>query len=377
MNNPIKEEYTREMDSLRFSDQAKEAMIRSLVEQSVHQKKGNRNAMKKAVYIILAAVLLVATMTGAAVYTRWSRSLPQAQNTTQTQREQAEKTGLSSRPEKQAPKGDVTSATANGITVTLVQTLVDQSEADLVFKISGYHNYPQDQQPMMMPELDFEKQISMGAFGNVSCRPVDYVDGVWQFEDGSPVPLDEAGDPIFQYADENGDLEFLLTIQSDELSQLFGTPIKLTFRDMGISEKAHYTPLVQGPWELSWTLEGSQEAETIPVEKPIGDTGIILKEVTISPLNLTVLLQLKEEFTGFDTLEPFQPALVGVRTRDGVLHKDFNGGGSENYVDREKNLFSLRRSFDGILEIDQIDAILFVGWDSEAKEEILYTVPLP
>lgn len=376
MKRRFNEEYTRSVDSLCFSPEAKEAMIRSLTAESVRQKKGKQYTMKKALYIALAAALLVATMTGAAVYTRWSASLRQTENTTQEQREEAEKTGLALRPDETTKAGDVTTAIKNGVTISLTQALVDQNTANLVFTVSGYE-VAQGEDPSMMMDLEFGKEISYGASGSWYYKPYKQVGDAFQLEDGTTIPMDSDGGPEYiDYHNDDGNLEYLCSIQSPDLSALFGTALKFHISELGTSEHALHSTRVLGPWELSWTVQGSSDSTTVTVEKPIGDTGIVLKEVTLTPMNLEVLLQLKEEFKGFDELEPFRPCVLGVRTRDGQELKNFGGGGGDTYEDREKGLYRMRRGFDGILDADQVDAILFGDWDKDGNE-IVYTVELP
>ena len=376
MRTDIQKEYSDSMDRLCFSPQAKQAMIASLCAEIGHQKKGRHLTMKKAVYIILAAVLLTATLTGAAVYTRWAASLPQTKNTTQQQREQAEKTDLVSHPQQKPQNGDVTSVTKNGVAVSVRQTLADRTSARLVLTVSGW-KAPEGKQPFMMPEFRFEGDPgSYGIGGEVYHKPFTWENHVAIYPDGTPVPLDPDGDPVCIYETDTGDIEFLYTINAEDLKDCFGKKFYMDIGSLGISERAEYTPLLEGPWNLSWTLTGSESAQALPVNLPIGDTGIRLKEVTVSPLALEVLLALQEEFTGFDTLEPFQPEPAGYRTKDGTRHMELNGGGSDLYEDRAKGLYRMRRSSDSILDPENIDAILFQGWDEQGKE-ILYTVELP
>lgn len=375
MKNQFNQEYNDSMDTLRFSDQAKEAMIQRLMAENRPQEKGHRPTMKKALYIGLAAVLLVGALTGAAVYTRWSAILPQAESTTQAQREQAERTGLSTAPQQNLKNGDITSVTQNGVTISVRQTLADRTSARLVFTISGW-KAPEGRQPFMMPELRFEGDPgSYSADGEFYHKPFDWENHVAIYPDGTPVPLDKDGDPIYIYETDAGDIEFMLTINANNLADCFGKKVFIDIDSLGTSELTDYTPELEGPWNLSWTLTGSESVAVTDVDQPIGETGILVKEVTLSPLSVEVLLQLKEEFKDFDE-EPFRPDLAGYRTKDGTEHINLHGGGSEGYEDREKGLYRLRRSSDGIVDFDAVDALLFRDWD-EAGNTTTYTVELP
>ena len=98
---------------------------------------------KKKFLLLLAAVLvLLATLTAATVYTRWSATIQYgnyggAQPSEQLKR-QAEQSGLVVVPtEEKDGEQKTISATDNGITVTLIQTVMDENGGKAVFRIQG------------------------------------------------------------------------------------------------------------------------------------------------------------------------------------------------------------------------------------------------
>lgn len=99
---------------------------------------------KKKLLLILAAALIMATMTAAAAITRWTATMQYGDNGGTTQqiseqvKKQAEQSGLSATPtETKDGKKKAVSATDNGITVTLAQTLMDQYGGRAIFRIEG------------------------------------------------------------------------------------------------------------------------------------------------------------------------------------------------------------------------------------------------
>ena len=99
---------------------------------------------KKKLLLILAAALIMATMTAAAAITRWTATMQYGDNGGTTQqiseqvKKQAEQSGLSATPtETKDGKKKAVSATDNGITVTLAQTLMDQYGCRAIFRIEG------------------------------------------------------------------------------------------------------------------------------------------------------------------------------------------------------------------------------------------------
>ena len=97
---------------------------------------------KKKLLLLIAAVLIMGTMTAATVYTRWSATMQMGSSSgiqpSEQIKKQAEKTGLSVTPtETKNGKQKSVSATDNGITVTAVQTLADQYGGVVIFRIKG------------------------------------------------------------------------------------------------------------------------------------------------------------------------------------------------------------------------------------------------
>ena len=86
---------------------------------------------------------MVSTMlllTGAGLYTRWSNTAQARYQPSEQIKDQAEKSGLStvvSETQTAENTGEVLSVTDQGITISLVQTIVDNYRAELTFRIQG------------------------------------------------------------------------------------------------------------------------------------------------------------------------------------------------------------------------------------------------
>ena len=109
--------------------------------ETIIQLKAEKISKKKLVILSLAATMLMATLTGAAIFTRWSRSAQASFNPSQDIKEQAEQSGLSVMLEE--TKGtenpnEVLSVTDQGITITAVQSIVDNYQARITFRRINY-----------------------------------------------------------------------------------------------------------------------------------------------------------------------------------------------------------------------------------------------
>ena len=144
------------------------------------QKKHTGFSGKKKLLFLLAATLIMGTMTAAAVYTRWSTTAQTRYNPSQDVKEQAEKSGLSVMLEETkgaANPNEVLSVTDQGVTITAVQTIVDNYHAEIIFRIEGF-DLPEDKLPATWPTVTIDGDEHFGGsqkIGRASCRERVYV----------------------------------------------------------------------------------------------------------------------------------------------------------------------------------------------------------
>ena len=93
MKRSIRNEIVTSMDAIHFSQAQKDAMVHKLLHAQKEPVKSFSS--RKILLIAAAAVMLVAMLTGAAVFTRWSDSAQNRYNPSEDVKEQAEKSGLS------------------------------------------------------------------------------------------------------------------------------------------------------------------------------------------------------------------------------------------------------------------------------------------
>ena len=119
------------------------------------QKKHTGFSGKKKLLFLLAATLIMGTMTAAAVYTRWSTTAQTRYNPSQDVKEQAQKSGLSVMLEETKGKensDEVLSVTDQGVTITAVQSIVDNYRAEITFRIEGFE-LPEGEEPFAWPRV--------------------------------------------------------------------------------------------------------------------------------------------------------------------------------------------------------------------------------
>lgn len=395
MRRNMRQELKQSMDAISFSPQAKAAMVRRLSaqgkEQTMYKKK---RSSRKFLVIALAAALAAATLTGAAVFTRWSREAESRYSPSQQVKEQAEKSGLSvvledkaeqTQKPQQDKSGEVLSVTDQGITVTAVQSLVDNVGGEITFRIEGF-DFPQDQYPEAWPRptvtVGGDEHFDSSGTGWFFDGTTRNEKGEWVYaETGEPVESDETGTAILKHVAKDGSLEYTYAFTfRDDSGAWLGKEIVVNFTGFGVqsTQKAGMPEtLVEGNWELRWTLEGADtntDGITITPNAEIGDTGVVLTEAKIGQKSLQTVFQLERYWDGWETLELFPQSAVAVRMKDGTEIGCFPR--TSGYEDIDGLVYKETSDMvDGIVDLSQVESIKFLsGW--EANESGERTVPV-
>ena len=366
MKHNLKAEMRESMDSLHFSQEDKNAMIHNLTAQ-MKETQPRKRSSRKLMIVALAATMLLATLTGAAVFTRWSTTAQIRYNPSEDVKEQAEKSGLSVMLEEtkgEENPNEVLSVTDQGITITAVQTIVDNYHAEIIFRIEGFE-LPEDELPHVWPvvSIDGDKHFGGGQSGW-------FYDGLTTNENGEtvyasnglPVQSDEEGCLILDMVANDGSLEYTHYISFAETDgRYIGKEIVCSFQsvDFQSHEKAGMPiPQVEGNWELKWTLRGTSDSITLTPNCKIGDSDVVLLDVEIGQKTICARYQLKEYWEGWDELAEFPQRVLGVRMKDGSEYRC--GAGTSGFEDVEQMLYFTENDIsDAILDISQVESLMF------------------
>lgn len=377
MKHNLKAEMRESMDALHFSQEDKNAMIYNLTAQ-MKETQPRKRSSRKLMIVALAATMLLATLTGAAVFTRWSTTAQIRYNPSEDVKEQAEKSGLSVMLEE--TKGaenpnEVLSVTDQGITITAVQTIVDNYHAEIIFRIEGFE-LPEEELPHVWPvvSIDGDKHFGGGQSGWFYNGLTTNENGETVYaSNGLPVQSDEEGCLILDMVADDGSLEYTHYISFAETDgRYIGKEIVCSFQsvDFQSHEKAGMpSPQVEGNWELKWTLRGTSDSITVTPNCKIGDSDVILLDVEIGQKTICAHYQLKEYWEGWDELTEFPQRVLGVRMKDGSEYRC--GAGTSGFEDEEKMLYFTENDIsDAILDISQVESLMFhKGWEKDANGE--------
>lgn len=353
---------------------------------------------KKWSAAILAAALAVGTVTvGAAAYMKWSGGMEKELRVTEEQKEMAESTGLADFPE--------ISVTENGVTVTAQQSIVDNYYAYLSFKVEGY-DAPEGEQPMFSDTVVTVDGETLTWGAGFYDGLITGEDGKAVLADGSPIPEDENGNLLIDYTMDDGSLEYRINLSGGgEKGFFIGKPIHVELKDLGIyTDKGGDGQIdVEGTWSFDWTLQGDDSVYIAECNEVLGETGATVIGAEISPISIKAVLemprqeikeigyqesqvevdgelqQVSEPFEYTSYVEP--PMLKGVKLKDGTLLSNlYMGPGYMGYIDEESDQYEVRFAIDRILDVDQVQSLLFLKELPEGEgivtEENLYVVDI-
>ena len=340
--------------------------------------------------VLLAAALAVGSMIAAAAYTRWSATMQFGSyggaQPSEEIKKQAEKTGLSMIPTGTDDGGQETvSATDNGVTITLAQTVMDQNGGKAIFRTQGLE-LDEGQSPWAWYDytIDGKDWTQLGISGGSQ-----FFNGTTQDEAGNWIYV-KNGEPVsggYDYQLSDGSIEFSCDF-SWEGKDVFGKEMVFTFTGLGITgEKFEDEDIMTTPgkWELRWTLQGStEEPKKWTPNAKIGHWNLTLVEAEIGQYSMKLTYRLGDEYADvmdFNKREGWNPTPAGIRLKDGTDIQNPSGSGSGGW-DAENHLFTeTLGSLGTVLDPEQIAGLYFyAGYDLNEEgfrvEKPYYYIPL-
>ena len=339
-----------------ISDDTIEKACRALAYQRTERRTARTSLRMGRLLSVAAVVALILALgvTAFALYTHWSRGMAQQLPATDAEKELAEQSGLSD-------TSQTVSATANGVTISVEQTVIDRDTAHIALRIEGF-TLPEGQYPDIGGwSLSFDGEPAPNMTGG-------FVEGR------------DANDKLI-FTAPDGSMEFDFTAKAGGKWESFaGKEIRVMIDSLGTGDKAQYQALVEGPWELIWTPSSNGELLTVQPDAALGDTGIKLISAEISPISAKVTLQLPELWEGYEPLEVFDSQLVGVQLKDGTMLTNIFGPPTQvGYADIDSLILEMDYSSHQTLDPDQVDALIFASnfpWARTLTDSELTVVPI-
>lgn len=339
-------------------------------------KKTNRSkTLRKFTAVAACAGLLVvgSVASAAAIRHIWGRGMQGTLQSTDEQQQKLTDQGIAQVIPEQTDYSDL-AVTSNGVTVAPDTVITDDKFLYISFSVSGYST--DGTQP------DFES-ASITAKDATSGTPMElnstssFYDGIVSDETGSPVyddgsalEFDADGELISHYTDENGNLEYVITaFVQNQNDSILGKTVQVDFSNLGTVKKAEYTNALDGTWNFTIPLSSVSSDKTITVDQAVDGTPFTLKEINISPVSMKLnyhtdeKVELSEDTVGI-------PELMGVVLKDGTRYPYLAESGMNGYTDDTLTDAYTLRSFNRVIDVDDVAALLIMPVGSSEMVEI-------
>ena len=305
---------------------------------------------------IACAVLVGAggiTVTAAVVHHLWSRGMQGNIQATEEQQKDLAEQGMVT----EGPDLSNMEVTSEGITVKPTELVADGHFVHVAFQIAGYdladgeepcfeevRVYTGEDENAEDGWVNMSGSFYNGIIANNNGEPV--------YEDGTPL---ESGDFAEHYKAEDGTLEYVMTLyktDTDPEESLLGQTIHVLLKNLGTVKKAEFMNTAKS-FELNTVLENA---------------NITVLSAAISPISIRVdyevtgELQVQEDDNGL-------PNVGGVVLKDGSRLLYLFNGGQSGYQEGSDTQAYLMAAFDRVIDVDQVQSLLFQLHEGDQPEE--------
>ena len=328
---------------------------------------------------IACAVLVGAggiTVTAAVVHHLWSRGMQGNIQATEEQQKDLAEQGM-------VTEGSDLSnmeVTSEGITVKPTELVADGHFVHVAFQIAGYdladgeepcfeevRVYTGEDENAEDGWVNMSGSFYNGIIANNNGEPV--------YEDGTPL---ESGDFAEHYKAEDGTLEYVMTLyktDTDPEESLLGQTIHVLLKNLGTVKKTEFMNEIDGTWKFDIPVNGKDTAKSFELNTVLENANITVLSAAISPISIRVdyevtgELQKQEDDNGL-------PAVSGVVLKDGSRLLYLFNGGQSGYWEGSDTQAYLLATFDRVIDVDQVQSLLFRLHAGDQPEEYV-TVDLP
>lgn len=310
-----------------------------------------------AVAVICLIVLAGGGAAVAAVVQHWNDYMKNNYHVTDEQISKYQEQGLLNQPD-----GKNTTCTKNGVKVTVQQTVVDSYYAFVSLKVTGYNLNNADS----VPEFnEFNATID----GEKLSGWHDFYDGTTTNENGQSVlPNGKAlsknadGSLIFPYANKDGSLEYNMLFTSNGKENYFlNKTINITLTNLG--QYIHGTDsqienVTSATWKIEALLAGNSNKYNLTAQNNmLGETGISIGQIQLSPLSVNVTLKSKKNISN-----NMIPNFEGVKMKNGTIYlcgMDNTLSSASQKSIKSNDAWKLRANVEGIIDVNEVESLLF------------------
>lgn len=321
---------------------------------------------------IACAVLVGAggiTVTAAVVHHLWSRGMQGNIQATEEQQKDLAEQGMVT----EGPDLSDMEVTSEGITVKPTELIADGHFVHVAFQIAGYdladgeepcfeevRVYTGEDENAKDGWVNMSGSFYNGIIANNNGEPV--------YEDGTPL---ESGDFAEHYKAEDGTLEYVMTLyktDTDPEESLLGQTIHVLLKNLGTVKKTEFMNKIDGTWKLDIPVDGKDTAKSFELNTVLENANITVLSAAISPISIRVdyevtgELQTQEDDNGL-------PEVSGVVLKDGSRLLYLFNGGQSGYQEGSDTQAYLMAAFDRVIDVDQVQSLLFRLHAGDQPEE--------
>ncbi len=344
-------------------------------------KKAGAFKRPTAAAVAVCALALCGITALAAGYHYWSRSMSGTLQADEVQQIELIQNGvadiLDTQDTDDSALAEIKAVTVGGVTVKPMEVIADSHFAHISFSISGYTLGEQVEPSFEHMDADCEGVVAVN--GSFYDGIVSDSNGNPVYDDGTPIKLDESGAVISHYTDDDGTLEYVITCISAYDRTILGKTIHVELENIGTTYHADYENVLSGKWEFDIPVTEKNSAKTYALGASVGDSGATVTTVELSPISIKVNYDFQGEKVsqeGSDKSYTNPPLFCGVRLKDGTMLPYLADGGSGGYTDETAAQYYFMSAFDRVIDVDNVDALLFRKADGTPSGDNLYIVPL-
>lgn len=355
---------------------ADEAFSKIKMEGMDVMRKKRYSFISPAAAAICVFVLAAGSMTvAAAVYHYWSRGMQGNIQASPEQQSELIDSGITTILNEDV-EDNLMSVTSGNVTIKPLEIISDEHFAHISFSVEGYYIGEQIEPGFEYISVytgndinDENGWINMsGSFYN---GIVAGSDGKPVYDNGEPLEHTEDGAIIEHFKAQDGTLEFVMMVYAADINDsLLGKTVHVEFENLGTVYKAKYENAVDGEWAFDIVIPENSTARLCKLDKTLGDSGATVRTVEFSPISIKVNYDFEgssyeEEGVGAygkpitSTFYTEPPRFTGVRFKDGTQFPFIFNGGMTGYTDESHKEYYSLMAFDRVIDIDQVDALLF------------------
>ncbi|MBD5444747.1 MAG: DUF4179 domain-containing protein [Lachnospiraceae bacterium] len=325
---------------------------------------------------ICVCILAAGSMTvAAAVYHYWSRGMQGNIQATPKQQSELIDNGITTILNEDV-EDNLMAVTSGNVTIKPLEIISDEHFAHISFSVEGYYIGEQ-----IEPGFEYisvytgeDKNDENGwvdMYGSFYNGIVAGSDGRPVYDNGEALEYTEDGATIEHFKAQDGTLEYVMMLCAPDIDDsLLGKTVHVEFANLGTVYKTEYENAVDGEWVFDIAIPENSTAELCKLDKALGDSGAMVRTVEFSPISIKIDYDFEgssyeEEIidedgkiiTSTSYTEP--PRFTGVRLKDGTQFQFIINGGMTGYTDESRKEYYYLMSFDRVIDIDQVDALLF------------------